>query len=227
LTVEADGDDVSRSPAEPLISWSPSWPTWPQARGVLGTGARRAHHPAGGRPDERVSTVSGPDAPHCCAASGGDLGHDTSSVLVTILVARVRCSRVNGVLKPQVGEQTPAARCARLIAVAAPIPWFAPVTIATCPRSTIMRLGPFTSAKKASPPFLSAPLATSPSRRSLYQSGATCMSMSHVDGDALSGGKISAVARVGDTVVRSRNPNSTFLSISRCLAVEGQTGPRR
>jgi hypothetical protein len=53
------------------------------------------------------------------------------------------------------------------------------------------------------------------------------MSMSHVDGDALSGGKISAVARVGDTVVRSRNPNSTFLSISRCLAVEGQTGPRR
>ena len=201
MTVEADGDDVSRSPAEPLISWSPSWPTWPQARGVLGTGARRAHHPAGGRPDERVSTVSGPDAPHCCAASGGDLGHDTSSVLVTILVARVRCSRVNGVLKPQVGEQTPAARCARLIAVAAPIPWFAAVTITTCPRSTTMRLDPFPSAKKADPPHLTTPLATplaTSHQDEPHQSTATWMRMSHTESGAQSGGKISAIVHDGD-----------------------------
>ena len=119
---------------------------------------------------------------------------------MTILVARVRCSRVNGVLKPQVGEQTPAARCARLIAVAAPIPWFAAVTITTCPRSTTMRLDPFPSAKKADPPHLTTPLATplaTSHQDEPHQSTATWMRMSHTESGAQSGGKISAIVHDG------------------------------
>src|SRR6266508_6266195 len=70
------------------------------------------------------------------AAGVADLVDDVFGRTGTRLAVRHGVAVVAGVLagvEPQVGEETPTPCAASMRAVAAPMPWFAPVTIATRP----------------------------------------------------------------------------------------------